>query len=121
MKNSYYIFLLFLGIFFIPSSTYACSKDKHSSENAVQMSEQHTEEKDCCANGHGEDKECNGTCGHSKCSCSATCTVTSVPVYLHFKLNTTFNFSLLEKVNFYYNTPTLLEGFSSLWLIPKIG
>jgi len=36
-------------------------------------------------------------------------------------MNTAFNFSFLEKVNFYYTTPTLLEGYSSLWLIPKIG
>ena len=121
MKKSYYILILFLGLFFIPSSIFACSKDKNLSASAVEIAENHTEETACCASGHGEDKECGGTCGHSKCSCSSTCTVTSVPVYLQFKTNTLFNFSFLEKVNFYYNTPTLLEGYSSLWLIPKIG
>jgi len=121
MKKSYYILILFLGIFFIPSNTFACSKDKHAHTPAVEIAKNNKQETACCENGHDKDKQCDGTCGHSKCSCSSTCTVTSVPVYLQFKMNTAFNFSFLEKVNFYYTTPTLLEGYSSLWLIPKIG
>lgn len=120
MKKSYVILLLFFGIFFIPSNTFACGSNEKSCSKEVTASK--TKTKSCCDTGHDtEDSGCDGSCGHSNCGCSSTCTTSIASVFVQFKLDNFLNFSTLPKVNFYYNAPSLSEGHSSIWLIPKIG
>jgi hypothetical protein len=118
MKKSYIILILFLGIFFIPSNSFACGSEKHTCEKEVSSNK--TKEKSCCDN-DTDDKGCEGSCGHSKCGCASTCISSSTSIILSFKSNTVFNFISLNKVNFFYKIPSILEGYSSIWLIPKIS
>ncbi len=120
MKKSYIIIILLLGIFFIPNNTFACCSDKQSCEK--ELSTTKTKEKSCCdSNNNSDDKGCNGSCGHSKCGCPSTCVSSSTSIILSYKSSSIFNFTTLNKVNFFYKIPSILEGYSSIWLIPKIS
>ena len=118
MKKSYIIIILFLGIFFIPNNSFACGSDKQSCEKELYTTK--TKEKSCCDN-NNDDKGCNGSCGHSKCGCPSTTISSSTSIILSYKSNSIFNFTSLNKVKFFYKTPSVLEGHSSIWLIPKIS
>ncbi|MFT6638762.1 MAG: hypothetical protein ACJAYP_001348 [Flavobacterium sp.] len=115
MKKSYYIFLLLFGIFLIPSNAIACGGE-HSCEKEVTT----TKEKSCCDN-DSDEKECEGSCGHSKCGCASTSTSSFSSIFVQLKFNTVFNFSVITKVNFHYTMPSISDGYSSIWLIPKIS
>ena len=120
MKKSYVIFLLFFGIFFIPNNTFACGSSKKSCNKEVIASK--TETKSCCnTTQDSEESGCEGSCGHSKCACPSTCTTSAASIFVHFQFDSFFKFSTVTKVNFYYNAPSITEGHSSIWLIPKIG
>lgn len=124
MKKYHIILVVFLSIFFMPNSAMACVSDsKHTCEKEVSSTE--TEKKCCCSNDSSkskDDKGCNGDCGHSKCGCSSTCPSSSISFLpeIIFKINF-IRYSSIEKVNFSYTTPSILDGFHSIWLIPKIG
>lgn len=120
MKKSYVIFLLFFGIFFISSNTFACGSHEKSCSKEVASSK--VDSKSCCSNTNdAEDSGCDGGCGHSNCGCSSTCTTSIASIFVQFKLEHFFNIPAVTKVNFYFYEPSLSEGHSSIWLIPKIG
>ena len=125
MKKHHIILIVLLSIFFMPISVMACgsSNSKHTCEKEVSSTK--TKKKCCCSNDSSkikDDKGCNGDCGHSKCGCSSTCPSSSISFLpeIIFKINF-IRFSSIEKVNFLYTTPSISDGFYSIWLIPKIG
>lgn len=117
MKKVYIILILFLGIFFIPNSTFACGSEKQSCEKEVSITK--TKEKSCCDN-NMDDKGCNGSCGHSNCT-----TVSSVgfSLFVYNEIEfTNNNFDLSKsKTKFYHTVNLPSDGYSSIWLIPKIS
>lgn len=120
MRKSYFILLLFLGIFLIPYTSFACGSEKYTCEKEVSSIK--VKEQSCCdSNSDSDDNGCEGNCGHSKCGCSSTCTSSSTSIILAFKTNTIFRFITSNKINFFYKTPSVLKGYSSIWLIPKIS
>ena len=126
MSKKFYILVFILtGLFLIPVSTYACGKssEKSSCEKKIAYKEKDKGscEKDCCKKGDEskkDEKGCNGKCDHSNCTTSA----------LHYSLitanefefnNNLFNFSLENPVPYYKNI-NISDGFTSIWLRPKI-
>lgn len=112
-------------MFFMPSTAVACgnSNSKHSCEKEVSSTK--TEKKCCCGDDSSKSKDekgCDGNCGHSKCGCSSTCPASSISFILEiiFKINF-IRYSSIEKVKFSYTTPSISDGFHSIWLIPKIS
>ena len=125
MKKYHIILVVLLSIFFMPDAAMACgnSKAKHTCEKEVSPTK--TEKNSCCGNDDSkskEDKGCNGDCGHSKCGCSSICASSSILFLpeIIFKINF-IQYSLIERVEFSYTTPSISDGFRSIWLIPKIG
>ncbi|CAM3783416.1 hypothetical protein FLGE108171_14905 [Flavobacterium gelidilacus] len=118
MKKSYFIFLVLFGIFLIPNNAIACGNGNDSCEKEITTTKTH--ERSCCEN-DSDEKGCEGSCGHSKCGCASTFTTSSTSIFNQLKFNTIFNFSTITKVNFHYTIPSLSEGYSSIWLIPKIS
>ncbi|WP_353076510.1 hypothetical protein [Flavobacterium sp.] len=125
MKKYHIILVVLLSIFFMPDTAMACGSDnlKHTCKKEVSSTE--TEKKCCCGNDSSkskEDKGCKGDCGHSKCGCSSTCSSSSVSFLpeIIFKINF-IRYSSIEKVKFSYTTPSISDGFHSIWLIPKIS
>ena len=125
MKKYHIILIVLLGIFFMPDNAIACGsgKDKHSCKKEVSSTKK--ENKGCCGTDNSEDKEskgCGGQCGHSECGCSSTCPASSVSFLSEISLkNNMFSYSSIEKVKFLYTTPSISDGFYSIWLIPKIS
>lgn len=112
-----------LGFLLMPSISFACGSGKHSCKK--EMSNAKTEKKSCCENDNKSDndhKGCEDNCGHSKCGCSSTCPSASVNFIseINFKVNNPNDYSI-NKVNFSYATPSISDGFYSIWLIPKIS
>ena len=124
MKKYHFILVVLLSIFFMPNVAMACGGDsKHICKKEVSSTK--TEKKSCCDNDDSkskDDKGCNGDCGHSKCGCSSTCPPSSISFLpeIIFKINF-IRYSSIEKVKFSYTTPSISDGFHSIWLIPKIG
>ncbi len=109
----------------MPNVAMACgsSNSKHTCEKEASSTK--TEKKSCCDNDDSksqDDKGCKGDCDHSKCDCSSTYPSSSTNFIpeITFKINF-IRYSSIEKVKFSYTTPSILDGFYSIWLIPKIG
>lgn len=106
------------------NSGYACGRvnEKMDCEKEV-ISKKETDnscEKDCCKENKKDKKGqhgCSGKCDHSGCTTS----------FLQFSLitneidlsNNLFNFSKEKQIS-YYNTTGISDGFTSIWLPPKI-
>lgn len=125
MKKYHIILVVLLGIFIVPNSAMACSGGGSKDSCKKEVSSTKTEKKSCCESNdksENDNKGCNGNCGHSKCGCSSTCPPSSVSFLceINFK-NNVFSYSSIEKVKFSYATPSILDGFYSIWLIPKIS
>ena len=125
MKKYYFILLFVLGMFLMPSNVMACGKDLGKSSCKKEVSSTKKEKKSCCGSDNSKQKDqkgCEGNCGHSKCGCSSTCPTSSVSLLseIIFK-NNMFSYSSIEKVKFSNLTPSISDGFYSIWLIPKIG
>jgi hypothetical protein len=124
MKKYHIILVVILSIFFMPNTAMACGgNSKHTCEKEVSSTK--TEKKSCCSNDGSEgkdDKGCKGDCGYSKCGCSSTCPSSSISFLpeIIFKINF-IRYSSIEKVKFSYTTPSISDGFHSIWLIPKIS
>jgi len=125
MKKYHFIFLVLLGIFLMPNETFACGSDsgKHSCKKEASSTKK--EKKSCCDSDDSKEKGhkgCNGKCGHSECGCSSTCPASSISFLseISFK-NNMFSYSSIGKVKFLYTTPSISDGFYSIWLIPKIS
>ena len=125
MKKHHFILVVILGLFLMPSSAIACGKGSEKSCCKKEISSTKKEKKSCCDNDDSKDKDhkgCGGNCGHSKCGCSSTCPSSSVSFLseINFKV-TMFSYSSIGKVKFLYATPSISDGFYSIWLIPKIS
>ncbi|UUF14736.1 MULTISPECIES: hypothetical protein [Flavobacterium] len=126
MKKKVHIlfFLLTFGFFLMSNSGYACGKssEKTSCEKkAVSKKENsHSCQEDCCKKGHDSKDQhgCSGKCDHS--SCTTTALQFSLITTNEFEFeNNLFNFSSEKSVS-YYKTASISDGFTSIWLIPKI-
>ena len=107
----------------MPTTAMACggtSKEKSCKKEITSIKK---EQKSCCGNDSSkDDKGCKGDCGQSKCSCSSPCPTT--PFNLSTEIifqNNSYSFSLIEKKQFSYVSPSISDGFQSIWLIPKIS
>lgn len=107
----------------MPNEAVACGSGKEKSACKKEASSTKKEKKSCCGNDDSKDnKGCGGNCGHSKCGCTSTCPPSSVSFLseINFKVNM-FSYSSIGKVKFLYATPSISDGFYSIWLIPKIS
>lgn len=125
MKKIYITLLILLGFLFKSSEVLACGKTKEDQccKKEITIS---TKEKKCCCktsnNSSKEDKGCKGERENSKCGCSSTSQIFSIYFLPEIALlDVTPNISSLRKVTFSYTSPSLSEGFYSIWLIPKIS
>lgn len=119
MKKAYYIWIVLLGLFLMPSTAVACGKAANSKE----MSAHTSTKKSCCGtkscSKNQKQKACNGKCGHSICSNSF--------VSFGFLPAATFENSIqffdfyTKKQKFNPSVSLLLDGFSTTWFIPKIS
>lgn len=126
MSKKIYILFFFLtiGLFLTPSPTYACGNntEKTSCEKGPTSKEvKDSCEKDCCKKNHSTKKDqhgCNGKCDHS--SCTTTTLQFSLIAINEFEFNNNlFNFSLEKSIS-YHKTASISDGFTSIWLPPKI-
>lgn len=122
MKRNHLLLIVLLGIFLMPISTFACGDHSEKKSCSKEMSSK-TGMKDCCTkDSHSKSKNhngCNGKCGHAMCSVPSLNigVVSSIPLEIDENV---FNFST-KKQKFYQSVSFTSAGYSSLWLIPKIG
>ncbi len=123
MRKYHVILLLFLGFLFMPNNTLACSKNSEKTSNTEQTSSHKSKKKNCCENNNSKEKKgCEGDCEHSKCSCSSTCSAASVSfLTIIYLKNSAVNCAFIKKIKFLSPTPSVLDGFYSIWEIPKIS
>ena len=125
MKKIHIILLVLLGLFLMPGSAIACGKGSEKSCCKKEISSTKKEKESCCDSDSSKEKDhkgCKGNCGNSKCGCSSTCPTSSVSFLSEINLkNNMFSYSSIEKVKFLYTTPSISDGFYSIWLIPKIS
>lgn len=108
------------------NSGYACGKasEKTSCEKSVTSKKETADscQKDCCKKNHHSKKDqhgCNGKCDHSGCTTSGL--VFSLIATNEFEFdNNLFNFST-EKTTLDHKTASISDGFTSIWLPPKIN
>jgi hypothetical protein len=123
MKKNHILLIALLGFFLMPSEAFACGKTSEKKSCTKEMSSK-TEKKDCCSNdSHSQNKNqkgCNGKCGHALCS---SISIVNIGIFLSMDIetqNNVFNFST-EKHKFNHPVTFTSEGYSSIWLIPKIS
>lgn len=119
MFSTYFI-LFTLSLFLLPNAVFACGTKSEKKCCAKEMTSK-TAPKKCCKDksSNKEHKSCEGKCGHS--TCTSTSVISIVAIYNDIQFNTnSFDFST-EKQLFYDSKTFISAGFSSLWLIPKIG
>lgn len=119
MFRTYFI-LLTLGLFLLPNAMVACGTKSEKKCCSKEISSETTPKK-CCKDksSEKEHKGCEGKCGHSTCTSTSVTSIVAVYNDIHFNSNS-FDFST-EKQLFYDSKTFISAGFSTLWLIPKIG
>lgn len=108
---------MFLGLLFVPKSSFACVSLKDCCKKEISIAK--AKEKDCC-NKNMDNKDCKGKCGHSNCTSTSS---VSFSVFFYNEIefsNNNFELST-SKTKFYHAENILSDGFSSIWIIPKIG
>ena len=103
----------------------ACGGSSKEKSCKKEISSTKKEQKSCCDSDNSKEKDhkgCKGICGHSKCGCSSTCPTSSVSFMSEIEFQS-LNYSvyLIEKTQFSYTSPSISDGFYSIWLIPKIS
>ena len=121
MKKIHFILILLIGVLLMPNSVLACGNNVEKTSCSKEMSS-HKDMKDCCEKENSSKKDhsgCAGKCGNAMCSVSSIQlgVVSTLPVNLVADL---FNFST-EKQKFYHTISLTSEGYTSIWLLPKIG
>lgn len=119
MNKFHILVMVILGFLLMPTSTFACGS--HSNKNSCNKETSSNKDKmDCCKNNnHSKNKGCDGKCGNSNCVTSSNTSFNIVFSEVKFQIN---NFDLSEKKQNYFNSEAnISSGFTSLWLIPKIG
>jgi len=123
MKRFYIILIITLGFFLMPTATFACENLSKKASCTKEASKTHND--DCCSkeNSHskkGNHNGCGGKCGRSMCGCASVCNGgISFLSEQEFKNTTVSLFS--EKQKFHNSETSILAGFYSIWLIPKIS
>lgn len=116
------ILIVTLGFFLIPAVSMACDMKSEKSCCKKEISSKDNS-KDCCKKSkdskkNEQDNGCNGKCGHNNCTTSS---MQFNLAFFDIKFNNN-NFDFSKKVqNYIHSEDNLSSGFSSLWLIPKIG
>lgn len=122
MNKIYIILIVLLGFFLMPSNTYACGSGSGNHSCKMEMSSK-TKMKDCCSkkskSKESKDKGCSGKCGQSMCGVSSVNIGIAAAIYYQIP-NVIFSFSE-KKQNFSNSISFTSDGYSSIWLIPKIG
>lgn len=124
MNRFHIILIVMLGFFLMPTDTFACGKKVADHSCTKKTSTSDKDEDDCCSkknhSGNKNHDGCGGKCGHSMCGCASVCNggITFVN-QLEFKKITFSIFS--QKQKFYNSETSILTGFYSIWLIPKIS
>jgi hypothetical protein len=122
MKKIHILLIVLLGVFLMPTSAFACGDHSNKKSCTKEMSSK-AGMKDCCGkDSNSKSKKhdgCNGKCGHAMCSVSSVSIgiVSSFSTEIHENV---FNFST-KKRKFYQSVSFTSAGYSSIWLIPKIG
>ena len=114
------IIILTLGIFMLPTLSYACGT-KSESGCCKKETTSKTEKKECCCDEHSKDKKdnCNGKCGHKNCTTSSV-NLSILSLYEIEIKNNHFDFSN-KKSKFHHPKTNISSGFYFIWLIPKIS
>ncbi len=124
MKKKFHLLLIILtlGHFLSPMLTYACGTKTMKRGNACCKTEKN--KKDCCKKSESKNKKdnnsCNGKCNNLNCIASTSVNFTTISFYENNFKNLYFNF-LEEKLKFYHAKTLISSGFTTIWLIPKIG
>jgi hypothetical protein len=126
MKIFHLFYIVVLGIFLLPATSYGCgtSYNKNSSKtekSCCKETSKTTKTKSCCGDSkdNENDKPCSGKCGHSNCTSAPA--IGSMTLFTDSQLfQNLFAFSSKE-TNFNYTLYNLSSGYVSLWLIPKIS
>jgi hypothetical protein len=128
MNKKCLIALVLFGFLLVSDQAWACGKKEPtksccSNNAAVEKNDSCCEassDKTCCTS--DTEKGCDGTCNHAGCNCAATCSVTPVSLVFYTGYDYTLtNFPTFKKGHFLYQIPSLSDGFTSIWLIPKIS
>ena len=123
MKKFHIILIVLLGIFMMPSNAIACGTTKNVSSCGMEMTSK-TKKKDCCdTTSHSKSKKekgCTGKCGMGMCTSNSSVNTAIYSNYNFEVQETVFNFNT-EKQTVEYITFSLSDGFTTIWLIPKIG
>ena len=122
MNKIHFILIVLLGFFLMPGTSYACGSDSGNHSCKMEMSSK-TKMKDCCSKNtkskESKDKGCSGKCGQSMCSVSSVNIGITSTIQYEFPV---INFNFSEKKQNFSNTVSVpSDGYTSLWLIPKIG
>lgn len=116
----FYILILILGAFLLPSVSYAC--ESHSEKSCCKKERSApSEKKKCCKESPSkkENKGCEGKCGHSNCTSASVNSIFAV--FSGVEFNSSIADFSSEKQKFHNFKTFVLSGHSSIWLIPKIG
>lgn len=122
MKKVHILLILLLAVFLVPSGVFACGKSHSEMKCCKKEITSKTDKKECCKNKTSKDKKqtgCKGKCGQTLCSTSSVYSAISSPVSFEIQ-NDNFNFA--SKKQIFYSLETITSnGYSSIWLIPKIS
>ena len=121
MKLFHLLAILLLGFYLMPGRAFACeNKSENYSFKIEKLSK--SEKIECCnINSHSHNKNQNPCTG--KCKNTCICTIACGNFWAIFdsvlKINNYDTSSEKQKIDSYNSS--ILAGFSSLWLIPKIS
>lgn len=121
MKKIHIILLVTLGLFLIPSITYACGS-KSEKKCCKKEASAKSEKKECCdkSSDSGDNKGCAGKCGKASCSCSEMVNVSFLILPTTYLENYTVIIAS-EKKAFHYKEIYASSAFDRLRLPPKIS
>ena len=120
----YIVLFTLVGFLINPSEVYACGTNSVKIEKTCckEQLSSNKESKSCCdsTSTDNEDNSCNGKCGNSNCTATASVGF-SLLVYSEIEFTSNnFDFST-KKAKFFHSENLLSDGYSSIWLIPKIS
>ncbi len=131
MKHLFPLCIVLISFLLVPDTAMACVKMKSKKTCcSIESVKERTASSTCCAAKEvssdsccgSDSKGCDDSCDNGSCSCFATCSVTAVSFISTFDDDYhPLVFPGYKKIKFLYTTPSLSEGFSSIWLIPKIS
>ena len=121
MKNIHFIIIILLAVFLTPSDAFACGKSNSEMKCCNKEISSNTNKKACCQKKTSKEKQagCNGKCGQALCSVSAGYSAIASLVSFDI-IHDNFNFSSTKHL-FYQSESITSDGYSSIWLIPKIS